>query len=141
MTQKNNLFNWEPKYQLHVDQMDNEHKRLIALMNDLFEMHQHEVTYSAIEVKLNELFNYTVTHFKHEEKYFTSLPYEKAESHKIIHRNLIEKLEKHSEKIKKNQKISEDFFDFLKVWLSAHIVGIDQGYASVSRASEKKTAA
>jgi hemerythrin len=41
---------------------------------------------------------------------------------------LLENFSKHYESFNQNGKLTDDFFHFLKFWLSAHIQGIDKKY-------------
>jgi len=127
------FFMWEPKYQLNVRQMDDEHKTLIQIMNDIYEMNTQKKDFNQILTKVAELARWTDLHFKNEEAYFSSIAYSKAEAHKMIHKELLKKFGEHVETMKSTQKIPESFFMFLKVWLSAHILGVDTGYAQIDK--------
>lgn len=131
--EENSYFKWDDKLSLNIHRMDDEHKYLIQLMNELHKLHSTVSSHPIIESKISELLKYTEKHFNNEEILFTSLPYEKINIHKNIHKELIAKLKEHAAKINENKKIHDDFFMFLKVWLSAHIMGIDQGYAQVHK--------
>lgn len=129
----NQFFNWEEKYKLQVQQMDDEHKTLIKIMNEIYEMNSQKKDFNSIFSKVQELGLWTVQHFKNEEAYFSKIPYPKVEAHKAIHNDLLAKLDQHVKSIQTNKAIPDTFFMFLKVWLSAHILGIDKGYAEVSQ--------
>ncbi len=125
-------FEWSDQIQLNVQGMDDEHKRLIQTMNHIYNLSSEKKPFVFIFEKIEELLKLTEIHFSNEEKYFSNLKYEKTEIHKQIHKDLIGKLKTHAQKIKTEQKVSEDFFAFLKMWLTAHIMGIDSGYAKVA---------
>ena len=127
------FFQWESKYQLNVHQMDEEHKTLIKIMNEIYELNTQKKDFNQILTKVNELARWTTMHFKNEEDYFSSIQYPKAAAHKMIHQELLKKFSEHVETIKSTQKVPESFFMFLKVWLSAHILGVDTGYAHIEK--------
>jgi len=136
-----NLFQWDPnRYSVFVPSMDSEHQEIIRLMNLLFEKSNAKKPKAEILDAMNALAKYTVKHFRDEEKYFMSLPnYPGAVTHKKIHEDLRKRVTDFVTKYQ-NQPGSEvdpEFFNFLKVWLSAHIAGIDKKYGEVS---QKKSA-
>lgn len=74
----------------------------------------------------NELIDYTVYHFADEEKYFESIDYPLADSHREEHRKLIEQVSKLQTDFESNKiGISIDVMRFLKKWLIDHISGVD----------------
>lgn len=127
------IFQWDPnKFSVHVDQMDQEHIKLINLMNKLATRHEEKADFSELASIAKELQNWTVTHFAHEEKFFDSLPYNQANVHKKIHKDLLAKLEEHVRHFEKTKTLGDDLFRFLKVWLTAHIAGIDMKYGEIA---------
>lgn len=133
------LFVWDQnKYGLKVSSMDAEHQKLIEYMNVLFAKHEAKAPRSELKKALGDLGEYTVKHFKDEEAFFTSLPnYDKKDSHIKIHKDLLEKFGNHAANFEKTGTLTPEFFTFLKVWLTAHIAGIDMKYAE---AAHKKVA-
>lgn len=126
-----NYFQWNSKLLLSVPNMDAEHKVLITLMSDIYQTNQDKKPFSQIMIKLNELLIKTTQHFRNEENYFSSIAYKRVDYHKKIHKDLLAKLNDHAKEIQKNQKIPDLFFLFLKVWLTAHIMTVDNEYAQV----------
>jgi hemerythrin len=125
------FFKWEPKYNLNINSLDDEHKTLVKIMNEIYELNSQKKNFSQILPKISELARGTQMHFKNEEDYFSSINYPKAAAHKMIHKDLLTKFTEHVEKMKTTQNIPDAFFMFLKVWLSAHILGVDTGYANI----------
>lgn len=79
-----------------------------------------------------ELGSWTETHFAHEEKFFDSLPYSQSKTHKLIHKDLLAKFKQHSDEFDKKGELTPAFFQFLKTWLSAHIMGVDTKYGLIA---------
>lgn len=127
------FFKWDQeKLTTHVETMDNEHKKLIEIMNRLYDRHEAKASKSELASLIRELATWTITHFDHEEKFFDTLDYPHASVHKKIHRDLIERLQVHQADFEKNGALSAAFFQFLKTWLSAHIMGVDTKYGEVA---------
>jgi hemerythrin-like metal-binding protein len=133
----NLIFQWDPnKYSVKVTAMDQEHQEIIRLMNVLYEKSQAKKSKSEILEAMKALAQYTVKHFQDEEKFFFSLPnYPGAAVHKKIHEDLLKRVNDFVTQYQ-NQSHSEvdpEFFNFLKVWLSAHIAGIDKKYGEAAQ--------
>jgi hemerythrin-like metal-binding protein len=128
------IFQWDPsKLSVHVDKMDQEHIKLINLMNKLASRYEEKAPFNELLNIAKELQSWTITHFEHEEKFFDSIPYNDSKMHKNIHKDLLAKLEDQLKNFEKTKTLSDDFFRFLKVWLTAHIAGIDMKYGNVVR--------
>lgn len=130
---------WSEKINLGVSEMDHEHKVLIGMMNELYDLNAADKLKTTIENKFKALFDFTIRHFSDEEAYMEKINYPEFKSHKRIHGELLKSLETHYKSYLSgaNTKLSDEVFRFLKVWLQAHIMGIDMKYADFSR---KKTA-
>lgn len=120
---------WTPVLDVHVDDMNNEHKKLIDLMNIVYDMNEANKSKQEVKTALTNLANYTVKHFSDEEKYMESISYPKLSTHKIIHQELLKKVNGFIDDFDKGDgSLPKEFFDFLKRWLVAHIKGIDIQY-------------
>jgi hemerythrin len=131
------LFQWDQsKLSINVKEMDDEHKELVRLMNILFDQNDKKASKAELSKSLKALFAYTVKHFADEEKYFSTLNYAKAAVHKRIHQDLLARLTKFAEEFEKgsSEQISNEFFSFLKVWLTGHIMGVDKEYGAIAKA-------
>ncbi len=129
------FFKWDPTlYSVKVRNMDNEHIRLIEIMNQLYDKNSKKVSKEEIKRTLNELASYTITHFKNEEMFMQSIKYAGLANHKRIHEDLLTKFKAHMTEFEKSSAatLSGAFFAFLKVWLGAHIQGIDRKYGEAA---------
>ncbi|MEC9250163.1 MAG: hemerythrin family protein, partial [Pseudomonadota bacterium] len=78
---------------------------------------------------LERLGQVTIDHFRDEEAYMEKTGYPGITSHKLIHKDLLDKFTAFASEIKANGgEVPEKFLTFLKLWLSAHIRGIDMKY-------------
>lgn len=128
------LFEWDAsKYALDIPNMDAEHQTLIGIMNKLHEKYVAKKPYAEVQSTVKELGDYVVRHFRDEEAYFDKLQnYSQKEVHKKIHQELLNKYSNHVKKFEEDKQLNEDFFLFLKVWLTAHIAGIDMKYSQAA---------
>ena len=111
--------------------MDAEHKQLVEYMNQLHTNVENKASKAILQKSLTDLFNYTLKHFKDEEELFKKIPnYSFKNAHVKIHEDLIAKLKTYAATFEKTGTFPPDFFVFLKVWLTAHIAGIDMKYSN-----------
>lgn len=125
------MYEMKPDYYTGIDKIDMEHKRLFEIANEAYELLTDEFIpdkYDYIIKVIEELRQYTKTHFQHEEEYMESIGYKRLLSQKVAHTDFIEKLNSlNIEKIDENQKEALlDLLDFLNTWLVEHIYKKDK---------------
>ncbi len=123
------FFHWDQSLDLGIRDMNAEHKQLIALMNNLHDSHSAQDSREVLKQHIEKLKDYTIQHFQDEEIFMEKMAYPKLDTHKIIHAELLRKFQLHYDNFKAEGVLRQDFFDFLQLWLSAHIRGIDMQYA------------
>ena len=124
------FFQWDPaRLALNVPDMDHEHRVLIACMNKLHDLHEAGAGANDIRVSLDKLVTVTKKHFADEEAFMERIGYAGTAVHKGVHRQLLERLDGHADAFHRERHLTPEFFHFLKMWLSAHIRGIDMKYA------------
>lgn len=124
---------WEDSLDLHIGTIDEEHKALINIMNNLYEQNKAGESKDVIKATLSELSAYATLTFSDEEDYMVSIQFPDLEAHKAIHQRLLEKVNSFSREYNENDaKIPQDFFTFLKIWITSHIKGVDIKYANAS---------
>ncbi len=63
---------WDSKCSVDVDEMDSQHKKLIAIINDLYKAMMSGRSQDVAESTLDELIRYTIDHFSAEEELMQS---------------------------------------------------------------------
>jgi hemerythrin len=126
------LFNWnETLYSVEIESFDNDHKKLIDLINNLHEAMSQGKGKIVLGKILIELREYTKYHFKAEELAMAKYGYLEFFDHKQQHKELIIQLEELIEKHKSDSKeITIETFNFLKNWLTNHIKVTDKRYTA-----------
>ena len=121
------LFPWLDKYNLNIETIDNQHKKLVGLLNNLATAMSEGKGNDVLESTLKELIDYSVYHFEEEEKHFSKIDYPQAEEHRKEHKELIEKVEKIQQDFEVGRLgISIELMRFLKDWLINHINDTDK---------------
>lgn len=121
---------WNDTYSIGVRSMDDQHKRLVELINQLHNAMCHGLDKSAIGAVLTELVNYTVQHFADEERLFEGHGYPESASHKKLHHALVSKVGALKGDFDAGRPVNtDDMMTFLKQWLIVHIKKHDRKYA------------
>ncbi len=125
-----NFIEWNDSYSVGIDSIDRQHKRLIHLINQL----QTTVDYSTGEEfereALDELVDYTKSHFSYEEELMEKYAYPEFEPHKAQHTKMINAVESVLAEYETDQdRAMRHALDYLKDWLINHINGTDKEYS------------
>lgn len=125
------LLDWNNNYSVNIQEIDSQHKILVGLINNLHDGMRVGKGKEAIGGVLSELVNYTEFHFSHEEKLFSMHGYPESSTHKMLHYSLIKQVKELKNNYDNGNKVlSMEVMDFLKNWLSDHIVGTDKKYTT-----------
>jgi hemerythrin-like metal-binding protein len=123
-------FEWEGRYELGVAAMDAEHRALVDLMSKLHERNLAGAPPWELKAILGDLEALTKKHFADEEACMASRGFAGLATHKLIHADLLAKFGAlAAEYAATGGRVPEALFGFLRLWLSAHIQGIDRKYA------------
>lgn len=124
-------FEWLDQYEMGIEVIDYQHKRLVQLINDLHETNQDKTFKEGLlEVILDELVKYTEYHFSKEEQLMEKVSYVNMKEHKVQHGNFVKKIQELRSNHSHKTDITDDLFKFLKTWLQHHILEEDQGIAN-----------
>lgn len=126
------LISWRDSLSVGITEIDEQHKRLVAIINKLFDAMSQGKSKDVLHAIFSELSNYVVTHFGLEEKYMKQFGYDEYDYHKQEHTAFIQKL--NDFKIQFNSgkgSVTLELLNFLKDWLLKHILGTDRKYIPV----------
>lgn len=124
------LMVWDDSYSVRVDKIDQQHKQLFRLINQLHDA----MTQGKGKEVLNQIFDglisYTSSHFSDEERMMTAYGYPQTASHRKEHESLVTQVsELQKEHASGKLGVSIQTRDFLKSWLENHIRTVDMKYA------------
>lgn len=124
------LMAWNEHLMVGVEEIDQQHQKLVQLINGL---HDHMLAGDASEIihkVLDRVIEYTGFHFKTEEQLMRQYDYPDAIKHKLEHTNLEDIAVDLQQKLKTGQAhITMETMHFLQDWLQHHILGSDQHLA------------
>jgi hemerythrin len=130
------LFVWSEEFSIGLDEIDEQHKELVSLLNDLHvAIREHHATDTCRQI-LDALADYTRTHFAVEESLMRITGYPQFAVHKQNHEELIGQVQALQEKLDSGQaKITFELLHFLKQWLVHHINEADKRFGEYFLAS------
>lgn len=115
---------WDAKWELGVTKVDEQHKRLIAIVNDL------ALSTTPKLVKLfASLIEYAGDHFLDEEEIMISIDFPGTADHKMEHRLFNKALLEYSFRVNNGEdkeKLKEEVIDFVTKWFVYHFLKTDR---------------
>jgi hemerythrin len=125
------LIEWSPKMSVGIASIDADHRKLVTLVNDLYEAMSIGEGSKVLERVLKELIEYTRTHFVREETLFRTHGYEHEAEHKAQHDKLLQTVDDLKRRVDAGERVSPVATgQFLKQWLTEHIMGSDMAYSA-----------
>jgi hemerythrin len=125
------LIDWSDEFSVNIKDIDAQHKKLIELINRLHDAMRVGQGKAALDAILTDLVAYTQTHFAFEEQLMAKHGYAAAAEHKQAHDILTESVLKMQKQYQSGALVmSVEVLQFLKQWLSAHIMGSDKRYTA-----------
>jgi hemerythrin len=120
---------WTAELNTGIDVIDNQHKRIVDYINQLgTAVHQH--SRAAVGPVLDELVDYTASHFAFEESLQEEAGYKYAKPHKAVHEVFIKRVAKYQEKHYAGEDVAQQLHAMLSTWLIHHIKRDDMAYVS-----------
>jgi hemerythrin len=124
------LLEWNQNLSVGVPSIDEQHKALLGLLNELYDATQAGKGQVVLGKVLKELADYTVYHFQYEESLFAQTGYSAALDHIKEHDDLIKLVQVQRQKFEDGARavLSEELLKFLRRWLYMHIMGSDKKF-------------
>jgi len=120
---------WMPGYSVKIEEMDNQHKKLMELANEVHDA----VTKSKGNEKVNSVLNDLIVcikeHFTAEEQLLRRIKFPHYSSHKAEHEKLTQKVIDLLKRLASEQgNTGYELLHFLRTWLVDHIQEKDMQY-------------
>lgn len=124
------LFVWNDTYSVQVGSIDEQHKKLFGIINQLHDALAAGKGQATVKLVLKELIDYTVTHFQSEEAMLDKQGYPNLATHRMDHKSLVDKIKKLQVEYEAGQLgTAVKVMDFLQEWLKSHIMKTDKRYS------------
>lgn len=133
---------WTHDLNTGIEVIDNQHRRIVDYINQLGEAIRRRDR-TAVGAVLDELVDYTISHFAFEESLQEEAGYQYAKPHKAVHEVFIKRVAKFQEKHDAGEDVAPQLHSMLSTWLIHHIKRDDMAYvkeinASINRIVENK---
>lgn len=125
--QESMALKWDQSLSVECDLIDNQHRELINLVNELENSITTGLSSELLGKSLKFIVNYTRYHFSAEEELMRSIGYDDLKRHKQIHDDLITKIIEILRKMKEGQ--DPDFLDLVNYfinWVKQHVMEEDR---------------
>lgn len=124
------LFKWSGKMSVGIQEIDDQHQNLINIINKLFKAMLAGKAQKIINEIVDELIEYADYHFDTEEKYFDQHGYPDSHQHTLQHSFYKDEILLFKKEILNGKStVPMQVFNFLKDWLTNHIMKSDKKYA------------
>jgi hemerythrin len=118
---------WSDMLSVGVEAIDQQHKTLVGILNQLGDVVQGNADAWDESVVLTRLVEYTESHFAFEEGLMRRIGYAGLAAHEQEHQLLFEQVGDLMVRSTAGEKPgAEDLLIFLRDWLSSHIMGTDR---------------
>ncbi|HKN18547.1 MAG TPA: bacteriohemerythrin [Dissulfurispiraceae bacterium] len=123
------LMAWSDNLSVNVAQIDEQHKKLVGILNDLHDAMKQGKGNDVTGNVLSGLVQYVASHFATEEKLMKTHAYPDYLKHKFEHDALTKQaLDLQNQFQEGKSVLTIELMKFLKDWLSKHILGTDKKY-------------
>lgn len=128
------IFNWQDEYNVNIKEIDDQHRELVAMINELYGAMVKRRPQETLGEILNKLSGYCDIHFSTEETLMQTHGYPYFQEHKDIHNKVRAKVKELRDGFNSGKtSLTIEVSMFLKDWLDKHIIGTDQKYAAFLR--------
>ncbi|GAA0752628.1 bacteriohemerythrin [Acinetobacter baumannii] len=118
---------WASEYNTGIDVIDEQHKRKLDYINEIDDVKDDEDRRRIKDV-LDNIIDYTQSHFTFEESLQEEADYKYRVPHKRVHDLFIKKIELYRERFEMGHTIEAELQEILAKWLINHIQHDDADY-------------
>ena len=120
---------WNAMLDTGIPVIDNQHKRIVEYINKLEHAEQHH-SREEVEGVLDELVDYTLSHFAFEESLMEEAGYPFVRPHKRVHELFTRRVADYQQRFKIGEDVAHELLQTLTAWLLNHIRSDDRDFAS-----------
>jgi hemerythrin len=132
---------WDEKYAIGIQLIDNQHKELFSLTNELFHacLNRDEALTNVFKETMSRMVDYVRFHFSAEQELLQRVHYPDFPEHKRQHDELIRDILESVKEYNEGKKmVPNQFVRTLRDWILSHIALTDKLYATYIANQKKK---
>ena len=119
---------WDKKLETGIEVIDAQHQRIVEYINDL-EIAKMKLDKKMVNDIIEQLIDYTQSHFGFEEEMLEEAGYKFLKPHKKVHELFIRRVTDITMRAAKGEDIVDELHSMLSKWLINHISNEDRDYA------------
>lgn len=128
---------WTSELNTGIDVIDGQHRRIVDYINEL-ENAAAQNNHLSVGHVLDELVDYTLSHFAFEESLQEKAGYQHAKPHKVTHNIFALRIATFQDRHKAGEDVAEQLRSLLGTWLVHHIKQEDMAYVAEVKADMTK---
>ena len=121
------IIQWRPTLETGIDVIDQQHKRIVDYINAL-RIAQVKGDRGAVARTIDDVIDYTQSHFGFEEALMEDAGYPLLNAHKRVHELFMRRVAVLHQRFKSGEDIAQDLHNVLARWLITHIQTEDRHY-------------
>ncbi|MCL2265318.1 MAG: bacteriohemerythrin [Treponema sp.] len=128
----NEIISWDNKYYTGIELIDNQHRNLVRLTNELYAacLAKDDKLQTSFKDAMKRMVEYVRYHFEAENKFLTAIDYPDCQNHRKMHDNLIKKILDTVNDYNEGKKfVPNKFVRTLVDWVFGHIAFYDKQYS------------
>jgi hemerythrin len=120
---------WDSKLDTGIEVIDSQHRRIVDYINDL-EIAKMRNDKRMVTDVIEQLIDYTQSHFGFEEEMLQESGYKFLKPHKKVHELFIKRVTEFTMRAAKGEEIADELHSMLSKWLLNHIANEDRDYSA-----------
>jgi hemerythrin len=129
---------WVPELDTGIEEIDTQHKRIVDYINRLYDIRETPNRDSIRDV-IEEMVDYTISHFAFEEGMMENAGYTFAAPHKRVHELFARRVGEIKKRFDNGDNVVEELHGMLSRWLFNHIRNEDHGYINAVKLYQRVT--
>ena len=128
---------WTPELDTGIDVIDDQHRRIVEYINDLYDAKMRNDREAMAEV-IDNVIDYTLSHFGFEEVMMQDAGYEFLNAHKRVHEMFVQRVAGLAQRFKDREDVGAELHALLSRWLINHILKEDHHYVPAVKAMTER---
>ena len=127
-------FVWTDQLSVGIEVIDQQHRRIVEYINQLDDARTNRHAREEIGNLINDLVDYTISHFGFEESLQEEAGYPFFKSHKKVHELFTQRVSEYQARFNRGEDVGKGLNSLLVTWLFNHIKRDDMDYVGSVKA-------
>ena len=121
------LIDWRDEFEIGIEEIDYEHRELIALINEAYKAFESAMDPAAVAAFFGEIYARILAHFALEESIMQGLRYDEFDAHKAEHEELLDDIRDIMDGYERGEyaKYQDLLAEHLEAWFTEHFKNKD----------------